>query len=122
MIFLRHSYDRELYAPGSKCLGPQGFAVAFDETIDLNSTSVTGGGGIDESMLPLYKTKWGTCAPVYPWDFVRVNNVFEVTRFAGLQTAYSDKHPAYSIAQGPSGFGLSEGGGLTWFGAVRGRD
>lgn len=37
------------------------------------------------------------------------SDVFEVARFAGLQTAYSDKHPAYSIAQGPSGFGLSEG-------------
>lgn len=80
IILYPYRYDRELYPPGSNCVGPQGFAVAFDETIDLNSTIVTGGGGIDETMLPLFKTNWGTCAPVYPWDFVRVNSKLNLSQ------------------------------------------
>ena len=40
---------------------------------------------------------------------LRVNTVIELVRAAGLQTAYTDKHPAYDLVRGPSGTGLSEG-------------
>lgn len=32
---------------------------------------------------------------MYPHDTLRVNTVFEVVKSKGLQTAYTDKHPAY---------------------------
>ncbi len=43
------------------------------------------------------------CAPVYPHSIVRVNNVFDIAKAAGLRTAWSDKHPAYDLVQGPTG-------------------
>src|ERR1700746_2981404 len=49
-----------------------------------------------------------TCAPVYPHQYLRVNTIFEVARAAGLRTAWSDKHPAYEILNGPSGQGVQD--------------
>ena len=43
-----------------------------------------------------------TCKPVYPHQYLKVNTVFEVAKSAGLTTAWSDKHPAYEILNGPS--------------------
>jgi hypothetical protein len=37
-----------------------------------------------------------------------VNTVFEVARAAGLRTAWSDKHSAYDIVNGPSGAGVQD--------------
>jgi hypothetical protein len=37
-----------------------------------------------------------------------VNTVFEVARAGGLRTAWSDKHPAYEILNGPSGTGIQD--------------
>ncbi len=34
--------------------------------------------------------------------------MFEVARQAGLRTAWSDKHPAYEILNGPSGTGIED--------------
>src|SRR5262249_39240356 len=66
-------------------------------------TKLDGGGGIDPTKLPLDGSKG--CTPVYPHTFLRVNTIFEVARQAGLYTAWSDKHPAYDIVNGPSGKG-----------------
>jgi Type I phosphodiesterase / nucleotide pyrophosphatase len=49
-----------------------------------------------------------TCTPLYPHQYVRVNTVFEVARAHGLRTAWSDKHPAYEILDGPSGTGIQD--------------
>ena len=49
-----------------------------------------------------------TCLPLYPHQYLRVNTVFEVARSAGLRTAWSDKHPAYEILDGPSGVGVQD--------------
>jgi hypothetical protein len=49
-----------------------------------------------------------TCRPVYPHQYLHVNTVFEVAKTAGLHTAWSDKHPAYEILNGPSGTGLDD--------------
>ena len=49
-----------------------------------------------------------TCKPVYPSDYLKVNTIFEVARRHGLRTAWSDKHPAYEILDGPSGQGVQD--------------
>jgi hypothetical protein len=49
-----------------------------------------------------------TCTPLYPHDYLRVNTVFDVARAHGLTTAWSDKHPAYEILNGPSGSGIQD--------------
>jgi Type I phosphodiesterase / nucleotide pyrophosphatase len=60
---------------------------------------------LNPAALPVDPT---TCRPVYPHDFVKVNTVFEVARAHGLGTAWSDKHPAYEILNGPSGSGVQD--------------
>ena len=58
--------------------------------------------------LPHAKDAQGHCLPVYPHDFIKVNTVFEVIRGAGGHTAWSDKHPAYDLVNGPSGTGVED--------------
>ena len=50
----------------------------------------------------------GRCLPTYPHDYLRTNTVFEVIKAAGGLTAWSDKHPAYEILNGPSGNGVDD--------------
>jgi hypothetical protein len=82
-------------------------AVAYDESIDYNSTALFSG-GIDPANLPEALVN-GKCTAIYPHSRLRVNTVFEVVHSKGKETAYTDKHPAYDIVRGPSGQGLSEG-------------
>jgi hypothetical protein len=49
-----------------------------------------------------------TCLPIHPHDYLRVNTVFDIARAHGLRTAWSDKHPAYEILNGPSGTGIQD--------------
>ncbi|GAA1968768.1 alkaline phosphatase family protein [Microbacterium deminutum] len=49
-----------------------------------------------------------SCLPVYPSQYLTTNTVFEVARSHGLRTAWSDKHPAYEILNGPSGSGVQD--------------
>jgi hypothetical protein len=49
-----------------------------------------------------------TCLAIYPHQYLRVNTVFDVARAHGLRTAWSDKHPAYEILNGPSGDGIQD--------------
>ena len=44
-----------------------------------------------------------TCAPVYPWNFIRTNTIYGVIHAAGGYTAWSDKHAVYSAVSGPTG-------------------
>lgn len=60
---------------------------------------------IDPALLPVSPV---TCAPVYPHQYLKVNTVFEVARKHGLHTAWSDKHAAYEILNGPSGQGIDD--------------
>jgi hypothetical protein len=60
---------------------------------------------IQQSALPVDPA---TCKPVQPNQYLKVNTVFEVARAAGLRTAWSDKHPAYAILNGPSGTGVQD--------------
>ena len=60
---------------------------------------------LDPAQLPVDPR---TCTPVYPHQYLKVNTVFEVARRHGLVTAWSDKHPAYDLLQGPSGAGIQD--------------
>jgi hypothetical protein len=107
------SYDRT-YIPA---LGAApGMVTTYDESIDLvkDAPNYTGIGdpnnGIDVSLLPLNPANANK--PVFPWELLRVNTIFEVVHSRGLRTAWSDKHPAaYQIVRGPSGLGVNYGVG-----------
>jgi hypothetical protein len=105
-------YDRGFFAPGSACTGTPGAPVTYDETIDFDLTQIDGGASkhngvaIDPDHLP--RDPANGCAPVYPHSFLRVNTIFEVAHAKGLHTAWSDKHPAYDIVNGPSGAGVDD--------------
>ena len=104
-VYYDDSYDRALSAPGSDCKA-KGTEVVYDESIDLKPDAIDGGGGLDEAKLP--RDGANGCKPVYPHSFLRVNTVFEVAKAAGLHTAWSDKHPAYELVNGPSGKGVDD--------------
>jgi hypothetical protein len=88
-----------------------GTSTEYEEGIDFDQsflngvsadTSVNDGGvaSIDSNKLP--RDPAHGCAPVYPWNFVRLNTIFGVIYDAGGYTAWSDKHPAYASVSGPN--------------------
>ena len=48
-----------------------------------------------------------TCQPIMPWDYLKVNTIFQVIHSAGLRTAWSDKHAVYTSFNGPGSGGTS---------------
>ena len=126
------AYDRSLDAPakttGNGTVGapglctagapPTGTTTEYEEAIDIDQSKLNGGepgapltGGsvraIDPKRLPR-DPKRG-CAPVWPWEFVRVNSIFTVIHDAGGYVAWSDKHAAYSsVSSGGEGFILND--------------
>ncbi len=104
-VYYDDSYARNLIAPGGKAGDPLGTEVNLAENLDKNQNLLSGGGdfgagSIDPNQLPLDAN--GNL--VYPNQYVKVNNIFDVASAAGLYTAYSDKHPGgYQIVQGQSG-------------------
>jgi hypothetical protein len=48
-----------------------------------------------------------TCQPITPWDYLKVNTIFQVIHGAGLRTAWSDKHAIYTSFNGPGSGGNS---------------
>ena len=109
-VYYDNSYARDLIAPGGKVGDPLGTQVELAENIDKNPDLLSGGGdfgvgSIDPAKLPLDANG----NPVYPHSYVKVNNIFDVAKAAGLYTAYSDKHPgAYDIANGSSGNAVND--------------
>lgn len=124
-VYYDSSYDRSLLPPGTtSCAGvKRGTNVMFDESIDRNPARLDAGQGlpglpdgigaltgqardlIDPKKLPVDPA---TCKPVYPHQFLRVDTIFEVARAHGLRTAWSDKHAAYDLLDGPSGAGIDD--------------
>ncbi len=102
-VYYDDSYDRTLSEPSSKC-EKKGAEIVLDESVDVNPDLVLT--KIDENKLPRDGAKG--CTPVYPSQFLRVNTIFEVAKAAGLKTAWSDKHPAYDLVNGPSGKGVDD--------------
>jgi hypothetical protein len=123
------AYDRSLDAPavttgtglaGGPCVAgaaPTGTTTDFDQGIDFDDTKLNGGapgaapteGGI-ASIDPqkLVRDPQSGCAPVYPWNFIRVNTIFGVVHAAGGYTAWIDKHASYSMVAGPGGTSLDD--------------
>jgi YVTN family beta-propeller protein len=101
-VFYDDAYSRTLFAPGSDVTTAKpGTETTYFEAIDKNPALISGGGNfdatsIDPTTLPLNSKG----QPVYPNQFLQVNTVFDVAHQAGLYTAFSDKHPAYQIANG----------------------
>jgi hypothetical protein len=104
-VFYDVSYSRDLQAPGAHPGDPVGTVVTYDESLDYDMNALNGGGGINPANLPINPT---THQPVWPHEFLRANTIFEVAKRAGLRTAWSDKHFAYEIVQGPSGHGVDD--------------
>ncbi|MEH2122849.1 alkaline phosphatase family protein [Nostoc sp.] len=105
-VYYDNSYSRSLL---SQIGSPTGTGVLFDESIDKNPNLISGGGdfgkgSIDSSKLPVDSTG----KPIYPHNYLNVNTIFEVAHDAGLHTAFIDKHPAYDLANGPSGKGIDD--------------
>lgn len=120
-VFYDDTYDATLYPPGSNCSGTPGTEVTNFEALDWDLSKLDGGSPpagaaydprnphINPANLPLRKTSAG-CEKVWPHLYLEngTNTIFEVIHQAGLRTAWSDKHPAYEIVNGPSGRGLDE--------------
>ena len=104
-------WRRDLSPAGSNC-STVGTEYNCAEPIDFDQNALDGGAsknngqGLDVNKLPLDPNNG--CTPVYPHSVLRVNTIFEVIRAAGLRTAWSDKHPAYDILNGPSGTGVED--------------
>jgi hypothetical protein len=47
------------------------------------------------------------CKPITPWDYLKVNSIFQVIRDAGMRTAWSDKHLIYTSFNGHGSGGTS---------------
>ena len=96
--------------PCTPFAAPTGTTTEYEEGIDFDKTKLNGGApgasltdGTIASIDPkkLVRDPSQGCAPVYPWQFVRVNSIFSVIHAAGGYAAWSDKHPAYSsVASG----------------------
>jgi predicted AlkP superfamily pyrophosphatase or phosphodiesterase len=124
-VYYDDSYNRTLLPAGTtNCAGvAPGTEVTYFEQLDKDPTSIDAGQGltglpdsilsmtgspeqvIDPAQLPVDPK---TCKPVYPHSYLHVNTVFEVARAHGLVTAWSDKHAAYDVLQGPSGTGIQD--------------
>ncbi len=128
-IYYDVSYDRSLDAPAlttgnglaaGPCTAygvPTGTTTEYEEGIDLDQTKLNGGApgasltdGTIASIDPrkLVRDPAQGCAPVYPWNYVRVNTVYGVIHKAGGYTAWADKHPAYSSIGGPGGMNVDD--------------
>lgn len=124
-IYYDVSYDHSLLPAGTtNCTtATPGTAINDDESADLDPSRLDAGQGLKglpgsilkmtgtpisvlkASSFPVSPT---TCRPVLPHNQLRVNTIFEVARQHGLRTAWSDKHAAYDILQGPSGTGIQD--------------
>ena len=124
-IYYDDSWNRSLWPAGTTtCVGPApGAEVTYFEQADKDPTRLDAGQGLpglpgsilqltgnpttllDPAQLPVDPA---TCKPVYPHAYLKVNTIFEVARAAGLRTAWSDKHAAYEILNGPSGSGIQD--------------
>src|SRR5262249_40805269 len=56
---------------------------------------------------PTYPVSPRNCQPIMPWDYLKVNTIFQVIHRAGMRTAWSDKHAVYSSFNGPGSGGQS---------------
>ena len=128
-IYYDDTWNHDVFPAGTtNCSGPvPGGEAAYEEFIDKNSNALDAGQGlaglpgsilqmtgnpvdvINPANLPVDPK---TCKPIYPNQYLQVNTIFNVTRAHGLRTAWSDKHPAYQMFNGPSGTNGPSGSGV----------
>jgi arylsulfatase A-like enzyme len=106
-VYYDDSYSRTLLPPTALGGGSTpGTEAQFAENIDINSNLLSGGGNFDASSIDPTQLPRdpNTGQPVSPNQFLQTNTtittIFDVAHQAGLYTAFSDKHPAYQIANG----------------------
>lgn len=124
-IYYDDTWNHDVFPQGTtSCKGtPPGGEVAYTEQDDINLNSIDAGEGlsglpgsilnldsnpdhlINPANLPVDPL---SCQPIYPHSYIQVNTIFNVAHNAGLLTAWSDKHPAYEVASGPSGNGVDD--------------
>ena len=124
-IYYDDTFNHDIFPAGTtNCSGPvPGAEAAYEEAVDLNSNSLDAGQGlsglpgsilqmtgnplqvIDPKNLPVDPR---TCKPIYPNQYLEVNTIFNVAHDHGLRTAWSDKHPAYQMFDGPAGNGVDD--------------
>ena len=128
-IYYDDAYSRSLLPPGTTDCSHAtlGAEVQYAENVDKNLNRLDAGQNIpglynnfsliaqltghpspaliDATQLPVDPK---SCAPVYPHQYIKANTVFEVAHSRGMRTAWSDKHPAYDILNGPSGQGIDD--------------
>jgi hypothetical protein len=102
-VYYDDGWDRTLAAASGTCA--PGARVQWKQNLDVLPFSFTT--TIDPLKLPRDPAD-GCTSRVYPHQFPRVNNVFELVKAAGGRTAWSDKHPAYEFLNGPSGTGVDD--------------
>jgi hypothetical protein len=109
-LFYDVSYNRGIYDPtNTTCTGQAGNMQVFDESIDKYSgTPPVSLNMIDPNALPNHRDANGNCVRYFPHEAVKSNTIFEVVKANGGHTAWADKHPAYDIANGPSGKGVDD--------------
>jgi hypothetical protein len=120
------AWDRVLAPPsattgnglvGGNCVANKnnGTQTEYEEGVEIDQTKLNGGGpytspidggilSIETARLPRDPfSKPTSCAPVYPWNFIRTNTIYGVIHSAGGYTAWSDKHAVYAAVSGPTG-------------------
>lgn len=128
-VYYDDAYSRGLLPVGTTdCAHPHlGAEVQYAENVDKNLDRLDAGQNIpglynnldliaqlsahpakdliDPAQLPVDPK---TCSPLFPHQYLKVNTVFEVLHAHGMHTAWSDKHAAYDILNGPSGVGIDD--------------
>ena len=108
-LFYDVSYNRSVFDPtNTSCSGQPGNMQVYDESIDVYNSSNVSENVIDPTKLPRYIDANNKCSPKYPHNAIRANTIFDVVKANGGRTAWSDKHPAYDLVNGPSGKGVDD--------------
>lgn len=108
-LFYDVSYDRLIFDPANTtCSGGPGNMMVFDESIDVYNTANVSENKIDPAKLPNILDESAKCVRLFPHNAMRSNTIFEIVKAHGGLTAWADKHPAYDIANGPSGKGVDD--------------
>ena len=124
-LYYDDTFNHNVFPAGTtNCTGPvPGGEAAYHEAIDTNPNSLDAGEGLTglpDSILSMtgdptsllnpaaMPVDPATCKPIYPNQYLKVNTIFNVAKDAGLRTAWSDKHIAYQMFDGPSGNGVDD--------------
>jgi Type I phosphodiesterase / nucleotide pyrophosphatase len=117
-VYYDDGWDRTLAGATGACT--PGTRARWKQNLDLTPTSFASfeayvtfwsgfvGTSLDATKLPRDPASADCLARVFPHQFPRVNNVFELIKAAGGRTAWADKHPAYEFLMGLAGNGVDD--------------